>query len=84
MSPEIVRGQIEAVMEDLQPVALKIGMINDIQIVRVISDCIRKYTPQYIPVNTTNMSFSFGINFPLGTDPKLKNKKVYNPVPAAY
>ena len=48
MSPEIVRGQIEAVMEDLQPVALKIGMINDIQIVRVISDCIRKYTPQYI------------------------------------
>lgn len=43
-----------------------------------------KYTPQYVPVNTTNMSFSFGINFPLGTDPKLKNKKVYNPVPAAY
>ena len=28
--PEIVCGQIEAVMEDLQPVAIKIGMVNDI------------------------------------------------------
>ena len=58
MSPEIVRGQIEAVMEDLQPVALKIGMINDIQIVRVISDCIRKYTPQYIVYDPVMVSTS--------------------------
>ena len=58
MSPEIVRGQIEAVMEDLQPVALKIGMINDIQIVRVISVCIRKYTPQYIVYDPVMVSTS--------------------------
>ena len=58
MSPEIVRGQIEAVMEDLQPVALKIGMINDIQIVRVISDCIRKYTPKYIVYDPVMVSTS--------------------------
>ena len=30
ISPDMVRGQIEAVMDDLQPVAIKIGMINDI------------------------------------------------------
>ena len=40
IAPDIVRGQIEAVMDDLQPVAIKIGMVNDIQIVRVISDCL--------------------------------------------
>ena len=28
ISPDMVRGQIEAVMDDLQPVAIKIGMIN--------------------------------------------------------
>ena len=44
----MVRGQIEAVMDDLQPVAIKIGMINDIQIVRVISDCLQKYSPAYV------------------------------------
>ncbi|WP_455498156.1 DUF5723 family protein [Coprobacter sp.] len=49
------------------------------------ADCIAsKYTPQYVPINTTNMSFSFGINFPLGLDPKMKNRKIYNPVPEAY
>ena len=47
--PEIVCGQIEAVMEDLQPVAIKIGMVNDIQIVHVIADCIRKYSPEHLP-----------------------------------
>lgn len=40
---EIVRGQIEAVMEDLQPVAIKIGMVDDVEIVRVIAECLRKY-----------------------------------------
>ena len=48
ISPDMVRGQIEAVMDDLQPVAIKIGMINDIQIVRVISDCLQKYSPAYV------------------------------------
>lgn len=48
MPPEIVRAQIEAVMEDLQPVAIKIGMVYDLQIVRVIADCLRRYTPRYV------------------------------------
>lgn len=56
--PEIVGGQIEAVMEDLQPVAIKIGMINDIQIVHVISDCLRKYSPEYIVYDPVMVSTS--------------------------
>ena len=35
--PVFVRGQIEAVMDDICPDAIKIGMINDIEIVKVIS-----------------------------------------------
>ena len=31
--PEFVRGQIEAVMTDIRPQAVKIGMINDVKIV---------------------------------------------------
>ncbi|WP_294479616.1 bifunctional hydroxymethylpyrimidine kinase/phosphomethylpyrimidine kinase [uncultured Bacteroides sp.] len=58
ISPEIVRGQIEAVMEDLQPVAVKIGMVNDIQIVGVISDCLRKYAPKYVVYDPVMVSTS--------------------------
>ena len=58
--PDIVRGQIEAVMDDLQPVAIKIGMINDIQIVRVISDCLQKYSPAYVVYDPVMVSTSGG------------------------
>ena len=58
MPPEIVSGQIEAVMEDLQPTAIKIGMVNDIRIVRVIADCLRKYSPQYIVYDPVMVSTS--------------------------
>lgn len=58
VQPEIVRGQIEAVMEDMQPVAVKIGMVNDIQIVRVIAGCLRKYKPKYIVYDPVMVSTS--------------------------
>ena len=58
ISPDMVRGQIEAVMDDLQPVAIKIGMINDIQIVRVISDCLQKYSPAYVVYDPVMVSTS--------------------------
>lgn len=58
LPPEIVCGQIEAVMEDLQPVSIKIGMVNDIQTVRVISDCLRKYSPEYVVYDPVMVSSS--------------------------
>lgn len=58
MSPEIVREQIVAVMEDLQPVAIKIGMVNDIRIVRVIAECLRKYAPEYVVYDPVMVSTS--------------------------
>lgn len=58
ISADIVRGQIEAVMEDLQPVAIKIGMVNDIQNVRIICDCLKKYSPAYVVYDPVMVSTS--------------------------
>ncbi|MEY8687544.1 bifunctional hydroxymethylpyrimidine kinase/phosphomethylpyrimidine kinase [Bacteroides sp. AN502(2024)] len=58
IAPDIVYGQIEAVMDDLQPVAIKIGMIHDIQIVRIIVDCLQKYTPEYVVYDPVMVSTS--------------------------
>lgn len=40
---EIVQGQIEAVMEDLCPDALKIGMVSEPALVKIIAGCLLKY-----------------------------------------
>ena len=55
---EYVRGQIEAVMDDIMPDAIKIGMINDIEIVHVIAESIRKYHPQHVVFDPVMVSTS--------------------------
>lgn len=56
--PEIVKGQIEAVMDDLMPDAIKIGMINDIKIARVIAQAILKYKPEHVVFDPVMVSTS--------------------------
>lgn len=58
VASEIVSKQIEAVMEDLRPDAIKIGMVDDTSIVHAITDCIRKYKPQYIVYDPVMVSTS--------------------------
>lgn len=58
ISPEMVRKQIEAVMEDMNPVAVKIGMVDDIRIVQVIADCLQKYHPEFIIYDPVMVSTS--------------------------
>ena len=41
--PSYVKGQIEAVMTDIRPRAVKIGMINDVEIVQVIAESLKKF-----------------------------------------
>lgn len=43
-----VLTQIESVMDDLQPVAVKIGMVHDANIVHAIARCLREYHPRFI------------------------------------
>lgn len=43
ISPDVVTGQIKAVMEDLAPNVVKIGMIENTETVRAISQTLTKY-----------------------------------------
>lgn len=56
--PEYVKGQIEAVMTDICPRAVKIGMVNDTRIVEVIADCLQRYTPEFVVFDPVMVSTS--------------------------
>ena len=58
LPPQIVRGQIEAVMDDLHPVAVKIGMVEDVLLVRILADCLKKYAPQFVVYDPVMVSTS--------------------------
>lgn len=45
---EIVRGQIDAIMNDIQPMIVKIGMIRNVDTLGVIIDSLSRYRPQYV------------------------------------
>ena len=54
----IVRKQIEAIFNDLQPQIVKIGLIRRIDVVATIAEMMQKYHPRYIiyaPVQTSFM-----------------------------
>lgn len=55
---EVIRGQIEAVMQDLRPDAVKIGMVDELITVRVVADCLRKYNPKYVVYDPVMVSSS--------------------------
>lgn len=56
--PVYVRGQIEVVMEDIRPDAVKIGMINEVEIVKVIASCLHRYQPRYVVFDPVMVSTS--------------------------
>lgn len=45
---EIVSGQIEAIMNDIQPSIVKVGMIRRVETLEVVIDALTKYRPGYI------------------------------------
>ena len=45
---EIVSGQIEAIMNDIQPTIVKVGMIRRVETLGVVIDALTKYRPDYI------------------------------------
>lgn len=56
--PSYVKGQIEAIMDDICPQAIKIGMINDTKIVEVIAEMLQKYQPQFVVFDPVMVSTS--------------------------
>ncbi len=53
-----VKGQIEAVMTDIHPRAVKIGMINDVEIVKVIAEALRVFRPEFVVLDPVMVSTS--------------------------
>lgn len=53
-----VAEQIAAVMEDIEPQAVKIGMVNDAEIVRVISAAVARYAPRHVVFDPVMVSTS--------------------------
>ena len=45
---EIVSGQIEAIVNDMQPSVVKVGMIRQVETLNVVIDALVKYRPDYI------------------------------------
>ena len=55
---DMVRQQIESVMEDLHPEAIKIGMVCDKDIALTIAECIRQYHPRWVVYDPVMVSTS--------------------------
>lgn len=45
---DFIQEQISAVMEDIQPDVVKIGFVNDVEVIQAIADNLRKYHPRYV------------------------------------
>lgn len=58
IQPEIVAGQIRAVMDDIKPTAIKVGMVNDQATILAIADTLQQYSPQKLIVDPVMVSTS--------------------------
>ena len=47
INPEIVKGQIEAVMDDIHPDAIKVGMVNNCATIQAIAETLKRYQGEY-------------------------------------
>lgn len=56
--PAIVSGQIEAVMDDIRPDAVKIGMLNDAPTAEAVAHCLRRYAPHHVVLDPVMVSTS--------------------------
>lgn len=54
----VVKGQIEAVFDDIHVDAVKIGMVSRPEIIETIAECLRKYKPEIIVVDPVMISKS--------------------------
>ena len=55
---DMVRQQIESVLDDLHPKAIKIGMVCNEEIALTIAECVRKYQPKWVIYDPVMVSTS--------------------------
>jgi hydroxymethylpyrimidine/phosphomethylpyrimidine kinase len=56
ISPDIIGKQIDAVFEDIEVDAVKIGMISEIEGIKEVSEKLRKYKPQNVVLDPVMVS----------------------------
>ncbi|MCI6159943.1 MAG: bifunctional hydroxymethylpyrimidine kinase/phosphomethylpyrimidine kinase [Prevotella sp.] len=56
--PDIVGGQIRAVMGDIHPQSVKVGMVNNCAIIHAIADALEEYRPNLLVVDPVMVSSS--------------------------
>lgn len=56
LSIEIIKKQIEVVFDDIEPKALKIGMVSSPEIIKTIVDTLAIYKPKYLVVDPVMIS----------------------------
>ena len=54
----IVAGQIKAVLSDIRPNVIKIGMVNEIEIIQCIVNCLQEFKPQHVVFDPVMVSSS--------------------------
>ncbi|HIU63923.1 MAG TPA: bifunctional hydroxymethylpyrimidine kinase/phosphomethylpyrimidine kinase [Candidatus Avacidaminococcus intestinavium] len=58
IDPEIVKAQIDAIFDDIRVDAIKIGMVSDIEIIKVIVERLRFYEPPIVVLDPVMISKS--------------------------
>lgn len=58
ISPDILKGQIEAVFDDITVDAVKIGMLHNKEAVQIVADAIDRYHPPYVVLDPVMISTS--------------------------
>ena len=58
LSEEVIRKQIEVVFEDIEPAAVKIGMVSSPVIISAIVETLKRYNPKYLVVDPVMISKS--------------------------
>lgn len=80
ISPDIIRGQIDAIFTDIHVSAVKIGMVSQIETIHAIADKLEQYRPQNIVVDPVMISKS---GFDL-MQPEAKETLIQRLLPLAY
>ncbi|MDB1123206.1 bifunctional hydroxymethylpyrimidine kinase/phosphomethylpyrimidine kinase [Vibrio algarum] len=58
ISPEFVEQQIDAVFNDLNVQAVKIGMLSDVQIIKTVARKLRQYKPKHLVIDPVMVATS--------------------------
>lgn len=73
ISPQFVASQLDAVFQDLNVVAVKIGMLSDTDIIEVVAEKLNQYQPQLLVIDPVMVATSGDMLLESGAMNRLKS-----------